>query len=272
VDGADSVTVSGSITNLTGYDDPVVVEVVSDDAWTRYASVKIAPGATSYSVVVLAGSAAGEGRVEAFIDRAATGESQSPENRLYEAGARDLNLTQSATVDSRFVPAVVLLGPAAGATRSAPGGTFGWEDCRVTAGSGAPTGDMVYALWFATESSDGPVALYVVPETAASLDLADLSATEEHLDLMPFATSVMSGGQYSLGTDGTSTCSAGSSAPSASLRAGVSYTWAVAVIECTFPDFSSAASVNDFNAGAAQAFGGEDSLYAMSEERELSVQ
>jgi hypothetical protein len=79
------------------------------------------------------------------------------------------------------------------------------------------------------------------------------------------------GSTNSFGTDGTPRCTGGPVTPSASLQAGGDHTSAVAAIECTFPDFSSSASVEAIHACVAQAFGNEEALLAMSKERDLRV-
>ncbi len=68
-------------------------------------------------------------------------------------------------------------------------------------------------------------------------------------------------------------CDAGSTMAVAARPCSTTLTRAtVAVIECTYPDFSSASSVDAFNACVAQAFSNEAALFALSEERDFSVQ
>jgi hypothetical protein len=265
-DGANSITVSGAITNKTGKNNAIVIRVRSNTS-NQWATTRVAAGAATYQVGILAGTAA-NGGIQAYLDVAGTGDRYSPENQPYMIGKEQLDLQQSATVDLTFTTPVLLTAPANGATASSLTPTFSWQDYAQTSGPSKPSGAFIYAIHIG--EGGFPATLYALPPTATSLDMSNLPTGNGYFDLVQMATCQQGSGTFSFDTSGQPQCTGATMQASANpLKAATTYGWGVVVVECDWSTYQPPAPSTAFLTCIGNALGGIN--YASSETRQLTT-
>lgn len=233
VNGANTIEITGSITNKTSQNYPMSVTFSSKNHEVA-ASVRLPANATTYKVAMLADAANDDGALRAFIDRAGSGLDSSLENQGYEVNRDNLKLGANLALPIVFNPRVAALTPSwfADATTKPK---FTWEDYAITAGSNKPAGPFAYAVWVGAEVTGSQPLIYAVPSTTTSLDMANLPAASQSLDVQAFASCVEGGGTFSTNAQGAPVCAGATITPSLKQLAPSSlYVWAVIVVECNF--------------------------------------
>jgi hypothetical protein len=267
LDGANSITVSGAITDKTGENSPIVVHVRSDNSGHE-ATTRVAAGSTGYQVGLLAGSSSNGGSLRAFVDVDGTGDSMSPKNKPYSTDMGQLDLQQSATIDLTFMAPVLLTAPANGATATSLTPTFSWQDYAQTAGPSTPSGAFIYVIHIGEGGMPGTI--YALPSTATSLDMANLPTGTGYFDVGQMATCVQGGGTFSLDAGGNPQCTGATMQASVNpLKTATLYSWGVVVLECDWSTYQPPAPSTAFLNCLATALSGSN--YAGSEIRRLTT-
>jgi hypothetical protein len=235
VDGADTVEVTGSITNKTAQNYPIMVRVSTKNN-RSVASVRVPANSVAYKVAMLKDAANAGATVNAFIDRAGSGLDSSLENQGYEVNRDNLKLGTSLNL-----PIVFNLRVAAGApswfAEASSKPKFVWEDYSITAGANKPAGPYSYALWVGAESSTFPPLIYALPSSATVLDLSNPPSGLMALDVGAYANCIGAGGVFSTNTAGIPACAGATLKPSLKeLSLNSLYVWAIVVLECDFEE------------------------------------
>lgn len=240
VDGAQSITLSGTLANNTGNTTaPVQIYVTTHD--TGSASVRLPGTATSWSVSVLAG-AAGEGALQAFVDPSATQQFDTPANRRRGLSLSNLDLTATATRNLQLNPGPRLAAPSAWATAVPDRPTLSWEDYGLV--TGRPSGPWSYLLTIG-DAGNARRARIVLSSTTTSIDLLNLPARAKWFDLTALASCDMDSGTFSVAANGQPVCTGGTATPSQTvLAAATLHDWFVDVIRCDFTQFAPPATGN----------------------------
>ncbi len=278
VDGMDTVTISGSIMNLTGMTGDTLIEVETQNG-TGQATVRVPSGTSSYAITVLEGdgipmgSMTGEDRLRASLDVNNTGDPEDGEDNGYyfSLNGQDFSSSQS-MVNIVFTPPVEVLTPANKATLPNNMPSFTWKDYNMTAGMGAPSGGFSYAVFVNDESNDDfPITVIAIPSTTLALDLGNLPAPTAHLDVVEMFTCIDDGGMFDWTATGSTSCVGGSATGSQTALAGTSlFDWGIAVTECPWPNITNTAERANFIACIANVLMTQQ-LYAQSTSREFTT-
>lgn len=263
VDGAQSITVTGTLTNNTGNStDHIQVYAESNDQ--NAASVRLSANATTYTLSLLAG-APDAGMVQAFVDTAGTQVLATPENRRLSVSYTGLNMGTRPTplvVDLILSPGPQLTSPAQWALLASVRPTLSWQDYRQV--TGRPTGQWSYLLTLG-DGGNPEVARIVLPMATNSFDLSSLPPLTDWFDLNALASCEADGGTIAVAASGQPICTGGASIPSQTvLSAGRLYDWSVSIIECDFTQFTPPSADTFLDCLRGVAGGG---VYATSELR-----
>ncbi|MCA9667936.1 MAG: hypothetical protein KC503_20200 [Myxococcales bacterium] len=239
VDGAQSITLSGSLNNNTAVGGPIQIYVNANEFFR--ASVRLATNATTWTASVLAG-AAGDGSIEAFIDTAGSMTFATPENRRLGLTLTGTDFSSTATLNLALNPGPTLNQPGPWATVTSIRPTLSWNDYNNVANR--PTGAWSYLLTVG-DANNSQLARIVLPSTTQSFDMSNLPARTAWFDLVSLATCESNGGTFSVAATGQPVCTGAGDTPSQTvLVAGTLYDWQVSVIECDFSQFQPPATGN----------------------------
>lgn len=235
VNGANTIEITGPITNKTSQNYPIAMMFSSKNHEVA-ASVRLPANATAYKVAMLADAANDDGALNAFIDRAGSGLDSSLENQGYEVNRDNLKLGANLALPIVFNPRVAALTPTwFGDATTRP--KFTWEDYAITAGANKPAGPFAYAVWVGAEVTGSPPLIYGLPATATFLDLANLPPATQSLDMQAFASCVEGEGTFSTNAQAQPVCTGATITPSLNQLAPSSlYVWAIVVVECNFAE------------------------------------
>jgi hypothetical protein len=230
IDGAQSITVSGSLQNNTSSTTPIQIFVNS--GFDTGASVRLPANSTTYTVSVIAGAVADEGSVEAFVDAANTQTFSTPENRRNGISYTAIDLTSSQQIDFQLSPGPQLTSPAPWAVVASRRPALSWQDySQVT---GRPTGQWAYLVTIGDEINPN-LARLVLPSTMTSLDLGNLPSRLQWFDLNALESCDVDGGTFTVAANGQPVCTNGGIVNSQTVLAATTlYDWSVSVIECDF--------------------------------------
>ncbi|MBK8010402.1 MAG: hypothetical protein IPK13_03580 [Deltaproteobacteria bacterium] len=237
-DGADTITIQGSIENLSSASGPYYFSVRDNQHWSELSTLVVPADASNYALKTLRRDPGTKLELNVFMDVDGSGDREN--NRTYEIGRRELDGTQDLTVDLRFTRPVTLIAPDDGSTGVAQAPTLSWADYSAYGPVSAPWS---YAVWIGAYEGewDFPDVVYALPSSVTSLNMASLPAGRGTFDVRRLATCLMSGGAI---TDGES-CTGGQAQGSlSSLSAGTRWTWGVVVLECDFADYEGAVDAN----------------------------
>jgi hypothetical protein len=238
LDGTDTVTVTGSVANRTVANVPIGIRVTTNKVETRAAVVRLAAGATTYTVGVLGGLADDGGKVSAFLDRAGSGHPVSLPNEGWGTEPNDLDLRADATVNLTINPPVDLETPVEWFGTVARSPLMRWKDYAQSAGASKPAGPFSYVVWVGTEIGF-PLAALALPPAVQSFDFANVPAARQFVDLPAVLYCQADGGLFATDAAGNPQCQG------ATLKTSVTrfdaeglYVWGVFVVPCDFATFS----------------------------------
>lgn len=158
------------------------------------------------------------GTVYGFIDSDASGELWGAQSyrQPYHDEARALDLRNNVNgADLRFTEPVLLLSPVDGASDVASHVDFVWQDYATSAAGFLPTGPWSYILFYTRSFTDGlPEAVWGLPSTTTHFDMSAPPADPDKYDVINLA-------------------SQGQTPSLAQLQSG-DWTWTVLVLECDY--------------------------------------
>lgn len=269
-DGANTITIQGAIQNLSSASGPYYFSVRDDQHWSELSTLVVPADASTYTLKMLRLDPGNKLELNVFMDVDGSGDREN--NRAHEIERRELDGTQDLTVDLRFTRPVTLIAPTDASTDVAHQPTLSWADYSAY---GPASGPWSYAVWIGSYQGnwDFPDAVYALPNSVTSLNMASLPAGRGVFDVRTLATCLMSGGT----TTGGEGCTGGQVEESlASLTSGTRWNWGVVVLECDFADYSGEVDANhngqnDYLECLSVKLSG-DNAYANSAEYEFSVE
>ena len=269
--GDDVITVAGTIENRTGRNAPVVVHVASDDEGSNRVSVRLAAGASAFSVMLPAGDHDDGGRLQAFVDADGSGEDDSPLNGRLSADLDERDFRSSVSgLTLRINPGPEATSPPRWATVDGTRPMFSWRDYSQTAGSNAPA-RFSYAVFINAADTEGfPRTIITLPSDQTSLDLSALPPANRHLDAVALANCGEDEGTPTFASDGTQSCAGKTLRPSVTnLESNTAYTWGVIIVECSFEDFRPDTGSTSTFVDCLQTTLRTQRIFAASEERDF---
>jgi hypothetical protein len=191
VDGMDTVTISGSITNNSGASGDYLIQGSGNEEqnWGQQSAMVVDSSADSYSLAVFKDFSS-QGYITFCIDVDGTGDPGTSVNESYSSiYYRELDCSSDVVVDINFNPPVFLLLPEDYARNTGNTPTFSWQDYSPS----APSGEWCYVFICMSDMADDfPEIVWSVSNAITSFDMSSPPAASlDLLDILGMGSSLL---------------------------------------------------------------------------------